>query len=197
MSVTHSFRRAINGFNREDVVHYIEYLNTKNTAQVHQLTSEAEELRGKLRDLETAAADNREKEVLQARCDELAEKLTASDAEKAALEEQTAKLREELNRLQALMAEREQNLATKELEAYRRAEQAERVAKERADLIYQQAAGTLAQATTQVDAAAETFRAIADQVSGQMSRLQQAVDSSKAALVDAAATMYAIRPENQ
>lgn len=197
MSVTHSFRRAINGFNREDVVHYIEYLNTKNTAQVNQLTSEAEELRGKLRDLETAAADNWGKEVLQARCDELAEKLTASDAEKAALEEQTAKLREELNRLQALMAEREQNLATKELEAYRRAEQAERVAKERADLIYQQAAGTLAQATTQVDAAAETFRAIADQVSGQMSRLQQAVDSSKAALVDAAATMYAIRPENQ
>lgn len=48
MAETHRFRSALGGFNREDVVHYIEYLNTKHTTQVNQLTSEVEFLRQQL-----------------------------------------------------------------------------------------------------------------------------------------------------
>ncbi len=48
MAETHRFRSALGGFNREDVVHYIEYLNAKHTAQVNQLTSEVEFLRQQL-----------------------------------------------------------------------------------------------------------------------------------------------------
>ena len=48
MSASYNFRTAFNGFNREDVVHYLEYLNSKHTAQVNQLTSEADFLRSKL-----------------------------------------------------------------------------------------------------------------------------------------------------
>ncbi len=197
MAVTHSFRNALGGFHKEDVVHYIEYLNSKHSSQINQLTSEAEELRAKLKALEAAASDNKEKDALEARCGELTVALDQAKQDKSALEAQLAQQAQEIARLNAQMAEREQSLATKELEAYRRAEQAERLAKERADAIYQQAAGTLAQATTQVDQAAATFRQIADQVSGQMSKLQQAVDSSKNALLDAATTMYAIRPEQE
>ena len=40
MAASQNFRSAFNGFNREDVVHYLEYLNTKHTNQVNQLTAE-------------------------------------------------------------------------------------------------------------------------------------------------------------
>ena len=52
MAETHRFRSALGGFNREDVVHYIEYLNTKHTAQVNQLASENEFLRQQLERLQ-------------------------------------------------------------------------------------------------------------------------------------------------
>ena len=48
MAAQQNFRSAFNGFNREDVVHYLEFINAKHTAQVNQLTAENEELREKL-----------------------------------------------------------------------------------------------------------------------------------------------------
>ena len=56
MAETHRFRSALGGFNREDVVHYIEYLNTKHTNQVNQLTSEVEFLRQQLERAQAGAA---------------------------------------------------------------------------------------------------------------------------------------------
>jgi len=88
-----------------------------------------------------------------------------------------------------------QDVTKEELEAYRRAEKVERDAKERAAQMYRQATGTLAEATTHVDSAADQFRQIADRVNAQMLELQGAVDNSKNALKDAAAILYAIRPE--
>ena len=38
MASAQNFRSAFNGFNREDVVHYIEYLNAKHTGALNQLT---------------------------------------------------------------------------------------------------------------------------------------------------------------
>ena len=45
MAAPQNFRSAFNGFNREDVVHYLEYINAKHTQLVNQLTSENQELR--------------------------------------------------------------------------------------------------------------------------------------------------------
>ena len=42
------FRTAIGGFNREDVVRYIEYINSKNTSAVNQLKSENQSLKDEL-----------------------------------------------------------------------------------------------------------------------------------------------------
>lgn len=47
MAAQQNFRSAFNGFNREDVVHYIEYLNSRHTAEINQLKSEVEYLQGK------------------------------------------------------------------------------------------------------------------------------------------------------
>ena len=48
MAASQNFRSAFNGFNREDVAHYLEYINTKHTNQINQLTAENEELRSRL-----------------------------------------------------------------------------------------------------------------------------------------------------
>lgn len=155
MAETHRFRSALGGFNREDVVRYIEYLNNKHTDQVNQLTSEVEFLR---QQLERAQA--------------------GVPAEAASAEPNI------------------QNFTEAELEAYRRAERTERNARERAEQIYRQATGTLADATALVDDAAGRLGTMADSVKEQLAQLQSAIETSKASLKDAAAIMSTIRPEN-
>lgn len=192
-----NFRSALSGFNREDVVHYIEYMNSKFNTQINQLTGEAQELRDKLVAMAEIPDLTEEVVQLKAQLDEAAQR-------QALLEQENAQLAAErdaaLAQIEQIKAEQAENaakeLAAMELEAYRRAEQTERLAKARAEQIYQQATGTLAQATTQVDNAALQFRQIAEAVSCQMAQLQMTVDSSKNALLDAATTMYAIRPES-
>lgn len=159
MAETHRFRSAFRGFNREDVVHYIEYINSKHTAQVNQLNSEIAFLRQQLERKQTEAP-------------------TEAPAEAPA-------------------APAVQTCTEAELEAYRRAERTERIAKERAEQIYRQATATLADATTRVDDAAGTLTAMADSVKEQLELLQSAIDSSKASLKDAAAIMSTIRPEDE
>lgn len=170
---TQKFRTALNGFHREDVVHYIEFLNANHTAQVNQLTCQLEELRKELEAAQNAPAAPCDS------CADLRQQLNNALAELDALKNQSAA----------------QAPTGGELEAYRRAELAERTAKERAQQIYVQATATLAQATTQVDDAAGRVQQIADKVNSQMLELQAAVELSKSALLDAATTMYSIRPE--
>ncbi len=166
MAETHKFRRELRGFNREDVVRYIDYLNKKNLNLLNQLKAENQGLKDEL----------------------AAQRAADGSAEKDALIEQLQA------QLEAL-ANHPQEPSDNELEVYRRAERMERTAKERAGLIYQQATATLAEATSQVDGAAQQITVLADQVSAQISALQAAVGSTKDALCSAAATMYAIRPE--
>ena len=154
MAETHRFRSAFRGFNREDVVHYIEYINSKHTAQVNQLNSEIAFLRQQLEQAQAAVP---------------AEVPTEATAVQTCTEA--------------------------ELEAYRRAERTERIAKERSEQIYRQATATLADATTRVDDAAGTLTAMADSVKEQLELLQSAIDSSKTSLKEAADIMSTIRPE--
>lgn len=193
MAANMNFRNALGGFNREDVVNYLEYINSKHTRQINQLTEEADELRRKVEntpDLSEQVAQ------LTARLEEAIELGNALTQEREQLKAELANAREEIETLKTQQAEAAAvKVAAMELEAYRRAEQAERNAKAKAEQIYQQAVGTLAQATSQVDTAANQFRQVAEQVNDQLAQLQLAVDSSKNALLDAATTMYTIRPE--
>ena len=106
MAVT-NFRSAFRGFNREDVVRYIEYLNNQHKNQIEQLNNQ-------LRTAKAAPSDSE----LQVQLD-------------AALEK-CARLEEQLANTAVVTTEQE-------LEAYRRAERAERVAQERAQQIRNQA----------------------------------------------------------
>lgn len=200
MSVPHNFRSSLKGFNREDVVQYIQYINSKHSAEVKQLQSEIQNLKdeiaayqGKLtQPVDTPAAEEAEARIV-------------------ALEQENQSLREALE--QAQNQPETQPVApvvseTAELEAYRRAERSERLASERAAQVYQMANGVLADATVQVDEASTQLSSATDlaisrindltaQLSDQMHQLQAAVQGSKASLQKAADTMAAIRPASE
>lgn len=180
MAVNHNFRSAMGGFNREDVVRYIEYMNTKHAEQIAALNAEIEQLQRNAVTPEMTAHTAE----LEASCADLTAQLEQALAEKAALEIKCAELE-----AKASSATQEQ-----ELDAYRRAETIERQAKERSQQLFNQAAGTLAQATTQVDDAAAAFIGVADKVTSQLDELRRSIEHSKNALRDAATTMYGIQP---
>ncbi|MBE6934714.1 MAG: hypothetical protein E7462_06695 [Ruminococcaceae bacterium] len=186
MATAQNFRPAFRGFNREDVVRYIEYLNAKHTGAINQLKSENQTLSDELRALRANPAKD---EALEARCAQLQE-------ENQKLSHQCESLTAELEKLGAELAQTQKvtPLVEEELEAYRRAEKAERAARERARQIYCQASGALADATTQVDEAAEQFKLLSNRITVQMADLQATVDRSKDALTGAAATLYAVCP---
>ena len=183
-----TFRSAFNGFNREDVVRYLEYINAQHTAEINQLRAELEYLRSK----ETPApvAENgASSELMEQQAARIRELFDLCKAQEKTIADLTARLEV----IPAAVAQ--PNTAEAELEAYRRAERAERVAQERADQIYHQVNGVLADATAKVDEAAALIGSMAGQLSGQLSDFQCAVSGSKRALRDAADAMYAIRPE--
>lgn len=235
MVASPNFRSAFNGFNREDVVNYIEYLTAQHTAQVNQLTSELAALKDNqpvgqaLLTQELLAAEELTK-ALQTRIDELeahcaalenqetvVQSSDASDRKVLELEARCAALEAQLKEAKAAVPVPAPSANMQELEAYRRAERAERMAQERAALVeqiatenaqrteqlakdhaaqvYHQANSVLADATVKVDAAAAEISALVESAMQQLSQLQTAVTGSKQALQDAAATMYAIRSE--
>jgi chromosome segregation ATPase len=197
MAAPQNFRSAFNGFNREDVVHYLEYINTKHNNQVSQLTAENQELRAAA---QQPTEDQSELVAsLQAQCDELTAQLEAERSRIAELTGQLEALQTRCQELEsqagtAVPAETISVLASEELEAYRRAERIEREAKERAELVYFQANGVLTEATGKVESISTDITDMADQVMRQLTQLQMAVSSSKQALQDASSIMNTIRP---
>lgn len=176
MASQQNFRSALNGFNRQDVVSYIELINNQHAAQVNQLKTELQTLQAELTRLRAAANNS-----------DLQSRLTQS-------EENCARLERELAEARQTPAAQPSIPADSELEAYRRAERAERMANERVAQLYAQANGALADATVRADEAAASIAAAADQVTAQLTQLQDALAAGKASMQDAAATLYAIHP---
>ena len=166
-----NFRSALGGFNRQDVVNYIEYMNQKHRNEVEQLNNQLQEA--------LAKPSNRE----------LEEQLAQAQARIAELEEQLAAM--EASPVDAA------SCTEQELEAYRRAERVEREAGERAKYIYEQANAVLADATEKAESASAHIGEIADQVTEQLKEYQLSVQSTKQTFQDAVATLHAIRPEEE
>jgi chromosome segregation ATPase len=196
-----NFRTSFNGFNREDVVHFVEYLNARHTAEINQLKAELDLLRSRAdavrNDDQSQELDrlrqenehlNHEVAMLNSRLETAYAQQTTSDPE---LQAKLAQLQQQYD---ALKAEKESSGSARELEAYRRAERTERVARERAEQVYHQVNGVLADASGKVDIAATQLGELTDRVSAQLAQLQEAVTGSRQALADASATLYAIRP---
>lgn len=210
MDQPQNFRSAFNGFNREDVVHYLEYLNNKHNSEIVRLNQEIDQLNIKLNtvdpDQEThfQELENQLAEA-GARKTELEDQVSTLTAENARKDEKIAQLEAQLQEAlntPAPTPQKEapvimQSSAMHELEAYRRAERAERMAKERAEQVYRQTNGILSDATVKVEEAAKQIGTVTDQVMAQLNLLQCAVGSSRLALQEAAATMYGLCPEGE
>lgn len=162
-----NFRGALGGFNRQDVVNYIEYLNTQHNSQLAQLNTQLQNAQEALAKVQSEQGHSEllaQLEAAQARCAELETQLAAAGTPPTP--------------------------SQNELEAYRRAERAERMAQERASQIYAKANAALADATTKVEAASDGMKAVAAQMSAQLQAAEQQ-------LQDAVSSMYAIRPEEE
>lgn len=215
MAEQKTFRTSFNGFNREDVVRYIEYLNTQHASELNRLNSELAFLRNQAEQAVAAPespASAETDEILEQQAARIRELFDLSKAQEEQIAELRAQLGEaqaqtdaalaEKSRLSADLEQAQQQINHKshmeeELEAYRRAERTERMARERAEQLYRQANAVLADATTKVDDAAALLGTMSDKVMGELAELQGAVAGSKQALRDAAATMYTIRPSTE
>ena len=103
MASVHHFRSAFNGFNREDVVHYIEFMNNQHATELERLTNQLQAAQSKCNnDLQVRL------DAAEARCAQLEAQLAA---EAAAAEEELETYRR-AERTERLARERAQQIYT-------------------------------------------------------------------------------------
>ena len=166
MAMPQRFRSAFNGFNREDVVNYIEYLNNSHNNQLVQLRNQLNEL--------SAAPTSDVAADLRAQLD-------------AALQ-RCRELEEQLSRVQKADV-------SKELEAYRRAESAERLANERAQKIYSKAQTAINEAASTAAASTGNLDEVASRTLAQLNEYQTAIESTVSSFKTASAALSALAAE--
>lgn len=164
-----NFRSAFNGFNRQDVVHYIELLNNQHKAQIEQLNNQL------------AIANQK----VSAKDSDLQAELAAALEKCAQLEAQLAATPEKVEAVPS----------QEELEFYRRAEQAERMARERAQQIYTQANAILADTAAKAEAAVAEVAELAGQANARLQAYQEAINGTQELFKNAISALYAIKPD--
>ena len=200
MSDFSKFRTAVSGFNRTDVVNYIESTSIEHQKALRKLTDERDklaaenarlqvELAGLQKRLEQAQADNDalsgQVNALAQEGSDLAEQLKKSEEARQELLIRPAPQPEEPAEPAPQPEEpetenepdepaQETSLTEKELTAYRRAEQTERNAAVRARRIYTQLSNLCEDARTRYMDSGEEIAALAADLSTGLSRLQDA-----------------------
>ena len=197
MSDFSKFRTAVSGFNRTDVVNYIESTSIEHQKALRKLTDERDklaaenarlqvELAGLQKRLEQAQADNDalsgQVNTLAQEGAELAEQLKNSEEARQELlmrpdpqpSEPVPQPEEPETENEPDEPVQEPSLTEKELTAYRRAEQTERNAAVRARRIYAQLSNLCEDARTRYMDSGEEIAALAADLSTGLSRLQDA-----------------------
>ena len=198
MSDFSKFRTAVSGFNRTDVVNYIESTSIEHQKALRKLTDERDKLAAENARLQTEQAELQQRlEQAQADNDALSEQVNTLAQEGAELAEQLKKSEEARQELlirpapqpeepaepapqpeepeeSEEPAAQEPSLTEKELTAYRRAEQTERNAAVRARRIYAQLSNLCEDARTRYMDSGEEIAALAADLSTGLSRLQDA-----------------------
>lgn len=179
---TETFRTSLNGFNRTDVVQFIQKMTTNHEKELKTLREENEKSSEALELLRDDQAR------LEAQNAELTEKLAALEAQNAALEAQNAELTEKLAAkaaepspapAAAPAAPVSAQIAEHELAAYRRAEGMERKARERAEATTKLLKGVFAKATDRLNAGSAEFAAAAEKFRADYEHMQQLLADAK------------------
>ena len=180
-----NFRTAFHGFNREDVVRFLETATARHTAEVNQLRDEIARLEGDLSLLRTRSGDGASQEELE-----------ALQAENARLKAQVEELETQLTEPAATPIRDETNWKDEELAAYRRAETVERQARNRAAQMYHRVNGLIADLAARMDGSQAEMTAAAEALGQALDQLQLALDGGQSILTEGTATLRALELEH-
>ena len=177
------FRTAVSGFNRTDVVNYIESASMEHQKALRKLTDERDKLAAENAQLQTQLTGLQARLIqVQADNDALTEQVNTlaqegSDLEAAAQPQpapEAGPIEEEPAAETPEAPAQEPSLTEKELTAYRRAEQTERNAAVRARRIYTQLSNLCEDARSRYLDSGEEIAALAADLSTGLARLQDA-----------------------
>lgn len=180
-----NFRTAFHGFNREDVVRFLETATARHTAEVNQLRDEIARLEGDLSLLRMRSGDGASQEELE-----------ALQAENARLKAQVEELETQLTEPAATPIRDETNWKDEELAAYRRAETVERQARNRAAQMYHWVNGLIADLAARMDGSKAEMTAAAEALGQALDQLQLALDGGQSILTEGTATLRALELEH-
>lgn len=180
-----NFRTAFHGFNREDVVRFLETATARHTAEVNQLRDEIARLEGDLSLLRMRSGDGASQEELE-----------ALQAENARLKAQVEELETQLTEPAATPIRDETNWKDEELAAYRRAETVERQAWNRAAQMYHRVNGLIADLAARMDGSKAEMTAAAEALGQALDQLQLALDGGQSILTEGTATLRALELEH-
>ena len=178
------FRTAVSGFNRTDVVNYIESASMEHQKALRKLTGERDKLAAENAQLQTQLTGLQARLIqVQADNDALSEQVSTLAQEGSARAEAAAQpqpapeagpIEEEPAAETPEPPAQEPSLTEKELTAYRRAEQTERNAAVRARRIYTQLSNLCEDARSRYLDSGEEIAALASDLSTGLARLQDA-----------------------
>lgn len=184
-----NFRSALHGFNRTDVVQFIQNQTAEHEKALRQLKEENERLQEALdaarSDLEAANAD----------VESLRAELKANKSEAAAEPESAAPsvggLDAPMAPVTSVVAAAPSNFNELELAAYRRAEMTERMARERAAASTERMKTIFAQADEKLTLTAQDVQTMFDTFHADFERLQQVIVTAQGIVDESSASLKA------
>ena len=198
------FRTQLKGFHREDVINFIQQQTQEHERRVRTMQEEIARLQGELNDARTEAerahgAQEAEAETTQEELAQASERCAELEAENAAAREEIARLTKRCEALEEAAAkqpepaaeekpaaEEPENYKELELAAYRRAELAERMAKERAAASDEQMKRILALTDERLMHTSQDFQALLETFTKDFEQLRQVIRSALALVAESA-----------
>lgn len=198
------FRTQLKGFHREDVINFIQQQTQEHERRVRTMQEEIVRLQGELNDARTEAerahgAQEAEAETTQEELAQASERYAELEAENAAAREEIARLTKRCEALEEAAAkqpepaaeekpaaEEPENYKELELAAYRRAELAERLAKERAAASDEQMKRILALTDERLMHTSQDFQTLLETFTKDFEQLRQVIRSAQALVAESA-----------
>lgn len=198
------FRTQLKGFHREDVINFVQQQTQEHERRVRTMQEEIARLQGELNDARTEAerahgAQEAEAETTQEELAQASERCAELEAENAAAREEIARLTKRCEALEEAAAkqpepaaeekpaaEEPENYKELELAAYRRAELAERMAKERAAASDEQMKRILALTDERLMHTSQDFQTLLETFTKDFEQLRQVIRSAQALVAESA-----------
>ena len=217
--IPYQFRSAINGFNREDVVAYIESSSMEHEAQLQTLQNEVQDLRLKLAEAREALSQAESAQKQEMDLEAVQERIRSLEEENRSLREQMEERMTPAAAEEALPGKNEpirldapilpvgevlsvdaapsKDFSELELAAYRRAEIAERLARERTQDVYRKLQSVFQSTGMRLDQNRADLEALTRALQSDVTQMMSLLSSIQGAYRDAELSFGEVRDQNQ